>query len=302
MNHFEAVIVGGSYAGLAAGMTLGRSLRKTLIVDSGNPCNAQTPLTHNFLTEDGVPPLAIKLKAKNQVLNYETVTYREASVTQVEKRDKDFLVKLQDGSFYTCEKILFATGIKDVFPEINGFEDCWGISILHCPYCHGYEFRGKKTAVLAKGETAFEFSGVIQHWAGKLTVVTNGDSELTSHQKEEMQKLNIDVIEKEIADLRHQDGQLHSIKFKDDSLLEVDALYAKLPFEQHSEIPAQLGCEFTDLGHVSVNDFGETTVNGVYAAGDNCTPMRAVSMAAFSGHKAGAAINVELIKKKLNRI
>ncbi|RNL87093.1 NAD(P)/FAD-dependent oxidoreductase [Sinomicrobium pectinilyticum] len=294
-NQFEVIVIGGSYAGLSAAMALGRSLRKTLIIDSGKPCNRQTPYSHNFITLDGTPPAVIAEKAKEQVLQYDTVIYEKGLVTQVEKEGTGFTVKLDNGEFRTAQKVLFSTGVRDIMPPIPGFKECWGITVIHCPYCHGYEVRNARTGILAHGEKAFDFSKMIRHWTDDLTLFTNGEAGLTQEQRELLKKLHVEVVEKKISGLTHDTGMLKHIDFADGTDFVLDALYHHADYEQHCKAPEQLGCQLTEQGHIEVDFFGKTTIEGVFAAGDNTTPMRAVSVAVAAGTKAGAFINKELI-------
>src|SRR5690606_1025740 len=137
----EVIILGGSYAGLSAAMALGRSLiRNVLIIDNGLPCNRQTPQSHNFLTQDGQSPSVIREFAKAQVLAYPTVQWLDDTAVKGEKVQDGFLINTASGQSVMTKKLIVATGIKDMLPDIKGFADCWGISVVHCPYCHGYEF------------------------------------------------------------------------------------------------------------------------------------------------------------------
>ena len=154
----DVIIIGGSYSGLSAAMSLGRSLRNVLLIDGGQPCNAQTPYSHNFITQDGVPPAVIAGKARRQVLDYGTVEFISDFAVSGRKFPAGFSVTTRTGRTYEAKKLILATGIKDNLPDIKGFSECWGISVIHCPYCHGYEFRGKKTAILADGEKAFHLA------------------------------------------------------------------------------------------------------------------------------------------------
>lgn len=296
---FEVIIVGGSYAGLSAAMALGRSLRDVLIIDSGKPCNEQTPYSHNFITQDGVKPKMIADKAKEQVLNYKTIKFLNDTVVTARKTERYFEVTTKKGAVYNSRKILFTTGVKDLMPEIKGFSECWGISVIHCPYCHGYEVRNKKTGILANGEAALELSKLIQHWTNDLTLFTNGVSTLETEQGEIIDKLGIEIIEKEIDELENINGSLKSVRFTDGSRFELDAMYARIPFDQHCKIPAELGCKLTEHGHIDVDSFQKTSVDGVFAAGDNSTPMRSVSIVVAAGTKAGAVINMELINEQI---
>src|SRR3954467_2825105 len=124
-KQYDVIIVGGSYAGLAAGMALGRALRKVLILDGGNPCNKQTPHSHNFLTNDGKTPQEIASLARQQVQMYDTVGFLDALVTAGIETEIGFEIQTQPGKTFTASKLIFATGIKDIMPDIPGFAVCW---------------------------------------------------------------------------------------------------------------------------------------------------------------------------------
>lgn len=292
---FDVIIIGGSYAGLAAGMSLGRSLRKVLILDAGQPCNLQTPRSHNFLTQDGQTPAQIADIARAQVLHYPTVHLRETWATAAQEVSDGFQVNTMEGQVFQARKLLLATGIKDQMPSIPGFAESWGISVLHCPYCHGYEVKQQELGVLANGAVAFELARLIEHWSSGLTLFTNGPLDMEKAQLEKLQAKNIRIIEMPIRALEHQTGYLQNIHFADGSSYALTALFARIPFTQSSTIPAQLGCAFTEHGHIEVNDFKKTSVPNVFAAGDNSSPVRAVAAAIGAGTAAGAFINHEFI-------
>src|SRR3954468_6011413 len=203
-KQYNIIIVGGSYAGLATGMALGRALRKVLIIDSDNPCNKQTPHSHNFLTNDGKTPGEIRSIAKQQVSMYNTVELVNGLATSAKKVEDSFEVKVETDETFTTKKLVFATGIKDVTPDIPGFRECWGISVLHCPYCHGYEVRQQKTGILANGDPGFEMSSLLSNWTNDLILCTNGISTIGEQQKEKLQKHNINIVETEIERVEHK--------------------------------------------------------------------------------------------------
>src|SRR5690606_24367400 len=145
IKDFEVIIIGGSYAGLSAAMALGRALRHVLIIDGGQPCNKQTPHSHNFITQDGKTPKEISSLAKQQVEEYETIKFYKGLAANATKTDKGFKITTDTNDTFTAKKLIFATGLKDIMPGIIGFAECWGISVNHCPYCHGYEYRNKNT-------------------------------------------------------------------------------------------------------------------------------------------------------------
>jgi len=294
-NTFEVVIVGGSYAGLAAGMALGRSMRRVLIVDGGKPCNAQTPHSHNFLAHDGHTPAHISAVGREQVLAYPTIHWLSDEVRDASGSNLDFQIEMVSGKKISAKKLLFATGIKDQLPEIEGINDCWGISAIHCPYCHGYEYRDMPTGLLINGEMAFEKARLIHQWTKQLTVFTNGTSTISTTQLEQLAARGITVVETPVNRIVHTDGLLSHVKLSDGTMVALKALYIAAPFVQHCLIPAKLGCELLPSGHIKVDEFQKTTVPGVSAAGDNATKFRSVASAVAAGTVAGAFINHELI-------
>lgn len=290
-KEFDVIIIGGSYSGLSAAMALGRALRNILVIDSGKPCNSQTPHSHNFLTQDGNTPQSISSIAKQQVEQYKTVEFYEGLAVDVAKLKIGFEITTEHKDSFFAKKLIFATGIKDIMPNINGFNECWGKSIIHCPYCHGYEVRHKKTGIFANGDIAFHYAQLIYNWTKDLTIFTNGTSTLNPEQVSKIRKQNIPVIETPIKDLKHSNGQLQSIILSDGSTFNLNVIYSRPNSEQHCKLPELLGCELTDQGLIKVDMFQKTTINNVYACGDNSSPLRSVSYAVATGNIAGAVLN-----------
>lgn len=294
IKNFDVIIIGGSYAGLSAAMALGRSLRNVLIIDSGNPCNRQTPHSHNFVTQDGEKPDAIAEKAKTQVLSYHTVKFHNDLAVSGRKTEPGFEITTQTGFIFTAKKLIFATGVKDIMPDIKGFSECWGIGVIHCPYCHGYEVKNEKTGILANGYFACHYAQLVRNLTKNLTVFTNGKADFTQEQLSKFAKHNIPLIEKEIAFFNHENGKIHQIVFKDNSTFALKALYSRPAFEQHCKIPEMLGCELTEQGLIKTDMLQKTTVDHVFACGDNASPMRSVAYAVGAGNIAGAMVNNEM--------
>lgn len=299
-KNFEVIIVGGSYSGLSAAMSLGRSLRQVLVIDSGLPCNRQTPHSHNFITHDGEKPAVISAKAKIQVDFYDTVQFYNGLAINATKTENSFEIKTQDGQTFTSRKVLFATGVKDLLPEIKGLSECWGISVLHCPYCHGYEVKKEKTAIIGNGEMGFEYAKLISNWTKNLRLLTNGKSTLTFEQTQLLEKHKILIIEEEIDSVEHENGNIQNVIFKNQSKIDVKAIYYKPPFEQHCPLPEILGCELTEQSLIKVDMMQKTNIPGIYASGDCTTQMRSVAIAVSSGSFAGASVNKELIEESFS--
>lgn len=297
-ENIDVIVVGGSYSGLSAAMALGRSLRNVLIIDSGLPCNRQTPHSHNFITHDGEKPAIIAEKAKVQVLGYPSVEFHNGLAISGKKVEKGFSLTTEAGKTFTAKKLLFATGIKDLMPDIKGFSACWGISVVHCPYCHGYEIRKRKTGIMANGDRAYHIGSLVNNLTDDITLLTTGKANFSDDQLATFSKHGIKIIEKEMAEIVHENGLISQVTFMDGSMESFEAVYAALPFEQHSHIPADLGCEINDQGFIQVDMMQKTTISGVYASGDNCSGLRSVANAIAAGNMAGAAINMELTQEQ----
>jgi len=292
---FDVIIVGGSYSGLAAAMALGRALKTALVMDSGLSCNRQTPYSHNFLAQDGSAPGKIAATAKRQVLQYDTITFLDDTVIKSNKTVNGFELLTASGKTFFGVKLIFATGIRDILPDIEGLSACWGISALHCPFCHGYEVRNERTGIIANGDQGFELAKLISNWTENMTLFTNGISTLTSEQELQLQHRHIRIVKKEIGYLDHSDGLVQNIVFKDRSKEPVKAIYLRPSFEQQWKVPEMMGCELTEDGYLKTDAFQETTIPGIYAVGDNASRMRTIANAVSMGTAAGIAISRKMI-------
>lgn len=294
-KNYEVIIIGGSYAGLSSAMALGRSLRHVLVIDAGDPCNQQTPHAHNFITQDGEKPAAIAQKARKQVLEYNTVEFCEARVTDVVKEGHGFGVYTENGAAYHGQKLILATGVRDIMPNIPGLAESWGISVVHCPYCHGYEVRGQKTGILANGDMAIHYAQLLRNLTKDLTILTNGKADFTEEQRQKLTTHRIQIIDKKVAGIDQVNGQLRQILFQDGSFFALDVIYAGLPMEQKSNFAEKLGCELTERNLIKVDAFQKTTVENVFACGDNSSLFRSIANAVSTGNLSGACANNSLL-------
>lgn len=304
MEHIEnehvldVLIIGGSYAGLSAAMALGRSLRSVLIIDDGLPCNRQTPHSHNFLTQDGQTPSDISALGKKQVLAYPSISWLTDRAITAKRSVDAFIVQTKSGKRIQAKKIILATGVQDKLPDIEGFSACWGITAIHCPYCHGYEFRNEPTAILAEGERAIHLASLVKNLTPHVTIITRDKAAFDETQHAKLAKNNVSLMEQELASITHQHGKMETLTFKNGDNLAVKALYAAVPFSQSSDLHKQLGCGENDLGYIKIDNFQKTNVSGVYACGDNSAMMRSVANAVYSGNLTGAMVNKELVDEQ----
>lgn len=296
-QYFDVIIIGGSYAGLSAAMALGRSLRNVLIIDSGKPCNRQTPHSHNFITQDGKTPKEISDKAKKQVLKYDTVKFHDGAVVKTSKTTENFEIQTENNERFYAKKLILASGVKDVMPSIRGFAECWGISVIHCPYCHGYEVKAKATGIMANGDLAFDFTKLVYNLTKDVILFTNGKSTLAEEQLKKFSQNKIKIVEDEVIEIVHRNGQIQQVILKDGKEIPLEALYAKIPFEQNIKTD-DLGIELNEQGFIKVDGMLKTSISGVFACGDNVTMMRSVANAVAQGNFAGAVVNKELSEEE----
>jgi len=293
-NSYDVIIVGGSYAGLSAALALGRSLKSTLVIDGGKPCNRFTPASHNFLTQDGQAPAVIATSALEQVKAYDNVKFHSGLAVSGAKEPDGFSIEVDNGTRFFCNRLIFGTGIIDQLPDIPGFSECWGKSVIHCPYCHGYEYRGQKTGIWATVDQAFHLATLVHNLTEDLILFIQGDSQFNKEQLSRLNHRGVALVSADITSISHQNGMIKSIHLANGSSVSLDALYAGVPFTQSSTIPESLGCRLTESGHIEVDAMQKTTEPGIYACGDCTTPLRSVASAVAAGNFAGAVANMEL--------
>lgn len=296
IRNFEVVVIGGSYAGLSTALSLGRAKRRVLVLDAGKPCNQQTPHAHNFLTHDGRKPGEIAALARKEILNYPTVTLQTDIVRLVEQKERGFKIATSTG-VYSSRKLVIATGLKDIHPNISGFSSCWGISVIHCPYCHGYEVSNEKIGLMMNGEQAYEMAKNLNHWNEDLTILTNGKSDFTTSQINKLRTKSIKIIEYEIEEFKNTNGILEKVKFKNGKSIPFKAVYARCEVSPNIDFGAKLAIELSALNTIKVNEFQQTNLTGIYAAGDCTTLMRSLSVAVAAGTMAAVMVNKELIEE-----
>lgn len=288
-TNYDCVIVGGGAAGLSAALVLGRARRRVLVCDRGNPRNAPAHASHGFFTRDGTSPFELLEIGREQLRPYGTVELRPVGVRDINRSGDGFEVFFDGGAPMWSRKILLAFGVVDVFPEVENFGDFWGKSVFHCPYCHGFEVRDRPLAVVGNGEAGVGMAALLKNWSTDLVLCTDGRAELSEAQRRVLEKHKVPVREGRIVRLEGREGQLEDIVFETGVRLARRGMLIRPRQRLRSDLAERLGCELTDAGLIRIMDFNETTVKGVYAAGDVTSPMQSIAAAVAQGSAAGGA-------------
>ena len=296
MRH-DAIVIGGSFAGLSAATYIARARRSVVVIDAGLPRNRFAEHSHGFLAQDGSSPRAMLATARSQLAKYPTVTFIDGEATTAAKTDDGFTVSLASGERLDSVRLVLAFGISDELPAIQGLAERWGTSVLHCPYCHGYEFSGQRLGVLYLTPKSIMQSMLIAEW-GPTTLLLNGATEPDGAALAELGRRGVSIERVPVKALHGNGSSLSAIELADGRTSEIDALYIGPRTRLNSVIAQQLGCELeeTPLGPiVRVDAERMTTVSGVYAAGDITRGAHTVTWAAADGVTAGLAVHRSLV-------
>ena len=301
MAKYDVIIVGAGPAGLSAALILGRCSRRVLICDNGRPRNAASHALHGYLTRDGIHPREFLSTGRRQLEQYGTVQLRDIEVTDAEcDREGHFRVTLADGSIVRSRKLLVATGVCDNLPRIAGIDDLYGLSVFHCPYCDGWEFRDQPIAIYGQGAHGVGLSLELTAWSRDLVLCTDGPADISDHDRERLARNAITIREERVTALEGHDGMLRCIRFDTGETLPRRALFFTTGQFQRSALAIRLGCEFSDKGTVRTGKYESTHLRGLYVAGDASRAVQWVVVAAAEGAEAAFAINTDLTREDLS--
>lgn len=294
---YEIVIIGGSFAGQAAALQLGRARRNVLLVDVGRPRNRFAQASHGFLGQDGTAPSALVSTFADQLSHYETVVQLTGEVVAAECADGSFRVALENGDAVQAEKLILAGGIRDILPEIPGLTARWGVSVLHCPYCHGYELGQRPVGVLGTGENAFHQAMLVRDW-GPTTLFAQGSLELSEDQKSALSKRDVRIEPNPVVELLGPGDALEAVRLADGQAASIAGLFVAPRTEIVGNLASELGCTVEEgpTGcFISVDAMQRTSVPGVFAAGDASAAMSNATLSAAGGVRAAAAAHHSLV-------
>lgn len=296
---YDVVIVGAGPAGLNAALILGRCRRRVLVCDSGHPRNVASGGVNGFLSRDGIKPAELRRIGREQLGIYTSVEIRDIEVSDVEQVDGRFNVVLADRTRVLSRKLLLATGVVDDVPHIQGFDDLYGKSVFHCPYCDGWEMRDQPLAIYGRGEHGKGLALELTAWSRDLILCTDGPGELSSADLDRLSRNDISIREDRIASLEGVEGVLKRIRFVSGETLARRGMFFSTGHHQTSNLARKLGCEFTPKGAVNTGLYEATNIPGVYVAGDAGRFVELTIVAAAEGAEAAFAINRQFLKEDL---
>jgi thioredoxin reductase len=294
---YDVVVVGGGAAGLSAALVLGRARRRVAVIDAGAPRNAPAAHMQGFLSRDGMPPVAFLRAGRAEVAGY-GVELLDDRVAEIEA---GFFVRLAGGRELKARRILVATGVSDELPNIPGVRERWGRDLLHCPYCHGWEVRDQPLGVLGTQPGSVQHAQLVRQWSDNVVLFAH-TYDPTPAERVGLDARGIRIVNGEVARLVVEADRLTGVELLDGRVIARTAIFIRPRNVPHGDgLLTALGCEVDDAGFVTVDATGQTSILGVWAAGNVVDPRAQVITAAGAGSAAAIAINADLIEEDVER-
>ncbi|OPA84660.1 thioredoxin reductase [Pseudomonas fluorescens] len=290
---YDVIIVGGSYAGLSAGLQLARARRQVLVIDAGQRRNRFAATSHGFLGQDGQPPEVIAAEGRSQLMEYPTVTWVQDSAQQALQQADGFSIHTLCNGAFQGKRLILATGVVDELPAIEGLEERWGKRVFHCPYCHGYELDQGRIGVLATSPLAMHHALMLPDW-GTTTLFTNGIFTPDAEQQAQLDRRGVTVHS---GAVRRISGERADVELEDGRVFSLDGVFT-MARTRISPLAGQLACELLDGptgAYLQTDEMRQTSVPGVFACGDTALAAGSVALAVGEGVRAGVGAHFSLI-------
>ena len=294
---WDVVIAGAGPAGLSAALVLGRACRRVLLCDTGTPRSWASKEMHAYLSRDCVSPARFRNISQREVLKYPGVRFAPVEVLTARAEGGQFHVELAKRRPVRARKLLIATGLFDIVPRIPGIDELFGRTVFQCPYCDGWEMRGKRIAVYGRRQRGLQMARAMTAWARDIVLLTDGRAGHSPDERRQLERNGIRVIEKRVARLEGARGKLSAVIFRDGQDLPRDALFFDTPSRNQSKLAESLRCRFGRDGGVLCGDYEATSVPGVYVAGNIIRDVQLSIVAAAEGARAAFGINRALTRE-----
>jgi len=314
-ENYDVVVVGGGAAGLNGALALARSRRSVLVVDAGDPRNAPAGYVHNFLSRDGTPPSELYAAGRAEVRRYGGLV-EAGRVTALARDGERFGVRIgvrigarASERTVAARRLLVATGVRDVLPDVPGLAARWGIDVLHCPYCHGWEVRDQRIGILSTGPAAVHQALLFQQLSPHVTLLRRTGPGPDAEQLGQLAALGVTVADGEVEQVEAGPGGLTGVRLAGRGHLPLDALVVAPRYQARAELLEPLGLKPAEVllgehpvgARIEADRTGATAVPGVWVAGNLTDPQAQVIAAAAGGLMAGAAINFDLVLEEARR-
>ena len=298
---YDVIVAGGGPAGLSAALVLGRSCRKVLVIDAGQPRNAAAQHLNGFLGRDGTNPRKLLEDGRRELLQYDVEVVNDQVISakiiqplEHESFHTRFAIATEGGAKLTARKLLFATGVRDEVPELPGLRACYGTTAHHCPYCDGWGHRGGRLAAYGKrAEAGAGLAIALRGWSAHVTVLTNAQL-LDDDARRRLTQNGIAIRDERIVQVVHQEGRMKGVELQDAGVLAIDAFFFSTGQQPSSDLPRSLGCEMASEAVARTSRKQQSAVPGIFMAGDAAGEVQFVIVAAAEGATAAVAINREL--------
>lgn len=304
LESFDAAIIGGGPAGLSAAIVLGRSCRRVIVFDHGKPRNYAAQAVHCFLGSDGISPDNLRDQGRQEAIYYGAeINDSEVKSVQCLNEDGDESIRfltVSESCTVKSRAVLFATGVMDHLPRIAGIDELYGRSVHHCPYCDGWEHRGKHLVALADGRGAVKLALSLQVWSKQVTSCSNGHS-FSPPERKLLTRNGIAYREERVERMAEQDETRVEISFYGSAPLTCDAVFFGGDQGQRSSLPQTLGCVINHEGLIERDAKQRTGVEGIFVAGDAAGDVQFAIAAAAEGATAAIAINHMLQEQEILR-
>ncbi|MEY8844201.1 NAD(P)/FAD-dependent oxidoreductase [Bacillus safensis] len=292
----DCAIIGGGPAGLNAALVVGRGRKQVIVFDDELPRNRVTQESHGFITNDGMTPFEIRQAGEADLQKYPNIQIKRSRINDIQKREEFFTLLTHEGDTFEAKKIILATGLQDILPEIEGIHDVYGKTLFSCPFCDGWELKDKALALIAENQRALHMAKLLSNWTKDLIVFTNGHV-LAEEDKSLLMAHSIQVIDVPIVSIDHDNGELRSLQLANGETVKREGGFVASEFKQSAPFAEKLGCQMTKNAGIETDILGRTTVSGVFACGDNLGGPAQLVLAAAAGSQAGMGVIHELVQE-----